>query len=57
MKKGKIPPVDTKPETTAETVKEYRFRHTYIGTLGVFHRGKSYPLTEEQYGKLKEDIE
>jgi hypothetical protein len=57
MKKGEIPLDDKKSETPKETVKEYRFKHTYIGTLGVFHQGKTYPLTEEQYGKLKADIE
>jgi hypothetical protein len=61
MKKDGIPettlPVDQTEETAAETVKEYLFKHTYIGALGVFYQGKSYPLTEDQRGKLKEDLE
>jgi hypothetical protein len=57
MKKEETPAVDTAAETPEQTVKEYRFKHTYIGTMGAFYQGKSYPLTEGQRRKLKEDIE
>jgi hypothetical protein len=44
-------------EKKAETTKEYTFKRTYIGMLGAFHKGKTYSLTEEQYNRLRGDIE
>jgi hypothetical protein len=41
----------------ANTTKEYMFKRTYIGLLGAFYRGESYELTEEQYNKLKGEIQ
>jgi hypothetical protein len=57
MKKDEAPEAAPPVDTQAETAKEYRFKHSYIGTLGVFHQGKSYPLTKEQRDQLKEDLE
>jgi hypothetical protein len=52
-----IEQVEQAIEKKAETTKDYIFKRTYIGMLGAFYKNQSYELTEEQYEKLKRDIE
>jgi hypothetical protein len=52
-----IEEVEKAIQEKAETTKEYLFKRTYIGLLGAFYRGEKYELTEEQYNKLKKDIQ
>jgi hypothetical protein len=53
MKKDEIPEADKKEKTE----KQCCFKHTYVGELGVFYQGKSYPLTEELRRNFYNDIE
>jgi hypothetical protein len=45
-----------KTEKTEKTIK-VNFNNTYIGTLGLYYKGKTYELTDELYKLFKNDCE
>ena len=46
----------TAQKAEKENVK-VRFKNSYIGTLGIFHYGKEYDLTDDLYALFRDEVE